>query len=477
MTPIHHPKTPGNAFTAQKAVHYLKGQLLDFGIYSFEWPQDLDSGIDIVAFATLRDENPEKDGRATAFIAGFQSKGTKDAFGDNAKRSVKTGKHISYWLSATLPVFVVAVDTTSGQTLVEDAGSFYHINSLGMRHGLELKSIPTEISLEAASTDIRLRMFAHALAPWVSMKLRARKIADRAPGHGLNVQSPWSLLDYISGPGASIPVPGSWNEIRQYFALIEYMLQDAVFFQQLAEDLRIGTSSETAEFLSKRYEDCFNDDIDDDWSEFNEKANQEASEPQIGAVRLLVGCLELFTKYPSKFHLPKNTHITKKEIQRLTSSKNDKQKPSKKSSYEENVEFMAKDDDFRDPGSGLLREDLDASIDIIVDFWNRSAASQDLSVSALAKKIDELGLSIGNYAEGAKILGTMSRSSESLKTILRRSVAERVIDRLDVYHWTDVVGPHRLVPRPHECSQSDDANFRSYADYLREVNSRKSTSQ
>ena len=486
VTSISHPNTPGNAFTAQKAVHYLKGQLLDFGIYSFEWPQDLDSGIDVVAFATLRHGDPDKDDLATAFIAGFQSKGTKDSFGENSKRSVVAGNHADYWMNASLPVFLVAVDVTSGKTLVEDVGSTRDIHRLMLRHNIELNSIPTDISLEKAATDIRLRMFAHALAPWVSVRLRTRSLAHTDHERGLNVQSPWSLLDYIAGPDSSFPIPGSWDEIRQYYSLLDYMLQDAEFGQQLTEDLRVGLSTETFATLNKISDEIYTDDVEYSLTDRRRLKKKNIEGAQVAALRLLAGSIELFTRFPSKEPAKKTLHLTERIAQRIFPKKEseglrdkagsgvEKQKVSKKdTSKEEIIRDTMKSTDFENLRFGLLREDLDASIEIILKFWDQSAMSQNLTVSQLAQKISELSSHLSTSPKSSEILGAVADRSTTLQAGLRRSVLEWASKELFIDHWTDVIGSAHLRPKPHGDSLNPDPTFRSYSDHLDEQKNNK----
>ncbi|WP_345446536.1 hypothetical protein, partial [Arthrobacter gyeryongensis] len=147
------PKTPANMNAAQEGEAALMKELRKMNIYTFKWPQDMDSGIDLVGFATLFDEKePNATGAATAFVAGFQSKGTDDHFTVENRRSVPIGLHRDYWSTAGLPVFVTKVSNDGAALLVEDASSFL------LENDTERQSIPTTVSIASAEADIRLRM-------------------------------------------------------------------------------------------------------------------------------------------------------------------------------------------------------------------------------------------------------------------------------------------------------------------------------
>lgn len=456
-----HPRTPWKASTAQKAVHLLKGQLFDYGVFSFEWPQDLDSGIDVVAFATLMDEDPKNDGMATGFIAGFQSKGTAKASKGTPKSSVRTGKHARYWMSATFPVFVVEVDTARDQILIEDVGSIRDIYSLVARYNMELKSIPTDVLLRDVIADVRLRMFAHALAPWISSKLRARPLAHKDPARGLNTQSAWSLLDYTAGPDSSFPIAKSWDEIRQYFILLSYLLHDAVCRQQLGEDLEDGLSPEATAVLTGQYDDLFTDD-DFDLTDIDSSSGREIELPNTGAVRLLAGSIELFRRFPSMEPSRKAFHSTERLADRFRKAREGTENDTNNGILKNQMEYY----DFKDPHFGLLREDLDASVETIVSLWDYSAQTQGFTTKELAERL----LSIGSYLQFSRTtLDILERVSNgaSLQEGLRSSVLEWASKNIYINHWTDAIQHSSPNPASPDGSSIDFSPALSYEEYLR----------
>ena len=174
----NHPHTSANLPRALIGLTTLELKLLQSGLISFRWPQDVDSGIDLVSFVVSTDPNSPNTPLATSFVAGFQSKSTARSFrsivtSSLEKQEVEVGKHRHYWKHASMPVFIAAIDG-DGVVLVEDAGAYLHINP-------DATEIEVVRPLETVISDIRLRMFAHALAPGMSPGLRDVNSAPGAP--------------------------------------------------------------------------------------------------------------------------------------------------------------------------------------------------------------------------------------------------------------------------------------------------------
>ncbi|MFJ4262004.1 hypothetical protein ACIPYU_06145 [Paenarthrobacter nicotinovorans] len=212
-----------NSSTAGMAIGILREKLQKQNVVSFVWPQEVDRGIDLVGFAITTDD--KGDGLHTAFLGAFQSKGIGDK---TSRRTVDVGTHHGYWSSATPPVFVANVDTVTQRILIEDARSFLDTDKTAAD---KLTSIHTTITLEESIADIRLRMYAQALAPWSSRHLRSRTLAHTDPANGLNPSSTWSLIAYAGiffredGPSEGM-TPANWYECSQYFTLVEFLYHD-----------------------------------------------------------------------------------------------------------------------------------------------------------------------------------------------------------------------------------------------------------
>jgi hypothetical protein len=176
---------------------------------------------------------------ATSFVAGFQSKATADVFSSSATprgpgeiepQKVPVTNHRHYWKHATMPVFITAIDG-NGMVLVEDAGAYLH-----------LKPDATEIEvvrpLETVISDIRLRMFTHALAPWISPGLRQLRLGSLAPFRSISGSTVWDLLaNQFAEPQISYPL--SWTDITQYFHLLSYLIDD----QESKNELRTSLAT------------------------------------------------------------------------------------------------------------------------------------------------------------------------------------------------------------------------------------------
>lgn len=219
-----------NSSIAGMAISILREKLLKHNVVSFVWPQEVDRGIDLVGFAVTKDDTG--DGLHTAFLGAFQSKGIGD---ETDRRTVEVGTHHGYWSSATPPVFVANVDTVTQRILIEDARSFLDTDKTADD---KLKSIQTIITLEESIADIRLRMYAQALAPWASRHLRSRTLAHTDLASGLNPHSTWSLIAYAGtffredGPSEGM-TPANWYECSQYFTLVEFLYHDHQCREQL----------------------------------------------------------------------------------------------------------------------------------------------------------------------------------------------------------------------------------------------------
>lgn len=237
-----HPNVPGHAKTAKSALLILEEKLHESDILSFPWPQDVDSGIDMVSFASIPDGDATL---ATAFVAGFQSKGTAATHGKLPASRVEIGNHAAYWLSAPLPVFVVSTSLADRVSLVEDV-----LPGLRDAAQSEHRSIAVRAAVEEVSADIRMRMYSHALAPWMSHSLRNRSLAVIPQSSGLDQASPWSVLGWVMSTDSALQ-PKSWTECVQYFDLLRWVLRGSDDRRQLAVDAKHApTGQETAHLFS-----------------------------------------------------------------------------------------------------------------------------------------------------------------------------------------------------------------------------------
>ncbi|MBQ3358869.1 MAG: DUF4365 domain-containing protein [Microbacterium sp.] len=231
-----YPKTPGNMRTAVLGSLRVQLEFAKLGIVCFEWPQSMDSGIDLVAFATFAETHDVKL-RATAFTAGVQVKGTAVAFSDASSRKIYINQHSDYWQTATMPVFLVSVSITTDVVLIEDAWSLL----TAQRHmDLQEKtstSIPASVPLALVGDHIRLRMMSHALAPHLSSRIRSRPLSDvLLPEHDL-AESVWTAFATSADPHYSYPNPRSWGEAQQHFELLAHMLRDASMKQNFSTEI------------------------------------------------------------------------------------------------------------------------------------------------------------------------------------------------------------------------------------------------
>ncbi|MGO4858922.1 hypothetical protein [Arthrobacter sp. 2MCAF14] len=234
----HFPKD-ANSSTGVSGVSILRDKLQSHDVVSFVWPQEVDRGIDLVAFAVSKDGT--NDGVHTAFLGAFQCKASGN---DQKKRTVPVDQHHGYWSSATPPVFVANVDTSTKEVLVEDAQSFLAADKTAAKNQT---SVRTTVTLEDAMPDIRLRMYAQALAPWASRHLRSRTLAHRDSSNGLDPKSTWSLIAYAGtafrpGEPSDGMTPGNWYECSQYFTLIDSLYHD----QKCRDQLLAGFPSNKA---------------------------------------------------------------------------------------------------------------------------------------------------------------------------------------------------------------------------------------
>ncbi|WP_028266981.1 DUF4365 domain-containing protein [Arthrobacter sp. MA-N2] len=364
--------------SAAEALALLEGALRAMEVYHFPWPQELDSGIDLVGFARLTREDGDKRGAATAFVAGFQSKGTDKHFTDNQARSVQIAQHEEYWKNATLPVFVVRISNDGAAQLVEDALSSLHGLALIAPYEDRIKSIPTTVTIQSAATDIRLRMFAHALAPWISQRLRSRTLAHEDEFRGLNRQSAWSLLDYTAGRHSAFPVPGSWADIQQYFTLVDYLYEDWTFRNQLFQDLKDRVSVGLG-------------DQGYGWDDEPDlvSAKSSAASLRTGAFRLLGGMIELLLRFESL--LPTLT------AEPIPGQQSLKALRARLSAYHladttENIHAYKKAEEAHErPKEALARKDVEDAVRVITCVWDGAATALGYTQNQLATAVSLYG--------------------------------------------------------------------------------------
>ena len=354
--------------TAQTAESILADELMHLNIFTFKWPTDMDSGIDLVGFAVLSHQKGEEEPGATAFVAGFQSKGTEDYFTVANSRSVRIDQHEDYWKSAGLPVFVVNVSADRAAVLIEDARSFL------IQNDGDLKSITTTVPIRVAAADIRLRMFAHALAPWLSARLRMRTLAHRH--HVLNVDSVWSLLNYSSGIHSAFPVPGSFVELEQYFTLLAFVYEDSNFRRKLHEDLK-PVEARSAEDRSK--------------------------DNSSGSYRLMGGMIDAFLKFAELYGSFPPPPVPKRWLER----------------EQDNVVSKSQDP------SGLYKTTyalarIEDSINVIDRIWAGSAQALNMTSAQLAKATIQFGRSFRVPAQN--ILGAIAAGECSVRGALTSSL-------------------------------------------------------
>lgn len=371
----------GNMKSAAEALALLEKALRTMGVFHFPWPQEVDSGIDLVGFATVTREDGDKRGAATAFVAGFQSKGTDDYFTEDQARSVQIKQHEEYWKSATLPVFVARISNDGAALLVEDALSSLHGLALIAPYEDRKKSIPTTVTIQSAATDIRLRMFAHALAPWISQRLRARTLAHTDEFRGLNQQSAWSLLDYAAGRHSAFPRPGSWTEVQQYFTLVDYLYEDWTFRNQLFQDLKDRVSLGPGDL-----------GIGWDGEPDHDSAKWSAASLRTGAFRLLGGMIALLFRFESLIHT-----LTAEPMPGEESLKAVK---ARLAAYQladttENLHAYKKAEEAHSrPKEALARRDVEEAIRVIITVWDGVASALGCTQSQLADAVSLYG---GNF--------------------------------------------------------------------------------
>lgn len=414
---ITHPGTPGNMKQATRGVELLKGALLDAGIYAFQWPQEFDSGIDLIGFATLTNTNEKSAGDATAFVAGFQSKGTDKVFEGHQKRSVEIDTHEAYWKSATLPVFVVNISNDGKAILIEDALSSLNGLALVPFYDKRSKSIPTTTTIGSAATDVRLRMFAHALAPWISLRLRARTLAHEDEHLALDRQSAWSLLDHTSGPHSNIPTPGSWTDVQQYFTLVEYLYKDWTFRQQLFEDLKKRISVGIDEY---------------DW---NGDYNFDAAEPSLnprntGAFRLLGGMIDLLVRLPSLHSTLTTAPTPNKQTKKAADIHlNTYRQDATSTNFQT---YTHAREAHEDPKAAATRNDVDKAIRVIQIIWEGAADALGLSQSEFSKAANDFR---GSATGAVGLVTSAVVSGSDLKAALQEVLSPWAEETFDTTHW------------------------------------------
>lgn len=414
------PGTPANMKPAAEALSLLQNELRAMDVYHFEWPQHLDSGIDLVGFATLTRKSGDRRGDATAFVAGFQARGTDDYFTEDQARSVQIKQHEEYWKSATLPVFVVRISNDGAALFVEDALSSLHGLALIEPYKDRTKSIPTTVTIQSAATDIRLRMFAQALAPWISQRLRVRPLAHEDEFRGLNRQSAWSLLDYTAGRYSAFPVPGAWTDIRQYFTLVDYLYDDWKFRSQLFEDL----SSRLLVGL---------DDEGHAWKYEPDlvSVKQSASSLRTGAFRLLGGMIDLLLRFqslgPSLTAEPMPSEQSLKAFKARYADYKDDETAENMHAYKQAEEAHSR------PKEALARHDVEDAISVITEVWDGAAAALRYSQSQLADAVSRFG---GQYSTGTgDTLYEIRNGTSDLRTALRGALRPWAAERFYVRHW------------------------------------------
>ena len=231
-----YPNTPGNLRTAVLGSLKVQSSLVELGIVCFEWPQSMDSGIDLVAFATYAEPSDVKL-RATAFTAGIQVKGTADVFGEAESRKIYIRKHADYWETATMPVFVTAVSIETGAVLVEDAWSLLWSQRHLEPHERDLNAVPASTTLSLAGDHIRLRMMTHALAPYLSPRLRSRPLAQLTLPDVEGLESVWTAFASTADKHSSFANPRSWSEAQQLFEVLSHMLRDSSIRQEFSFEI------------------------------------------------------------------------------------------------------------------------------------------------------------------------------------------------------------------------------------------------
>lgn len=387
-------------------------------IHPFEWPQHLDSGIDLVGFATLNRKSGDNRGDATAFVAGFQARGTDEYFTEEQKRSVQIAQHEDYWKTATLPVFVARISNDGAALFVEDAMSSLHGLTLIPPSAERAKSIATTVTIQSAATDIRLRMFAHALAPWISQRLRARPLAHEDKTLGLDRSSAWSLLDYTAGRYSSFPVPGAWTDLHQYFTLVDYLYDDWDFRNQLFQDLRNRVS---------KGDDNSGYGWDDDFD--YPGAETSVSRSDAGAFRLLAGMVELLLRFesllPSLTASPMHYVGTQKALQARIAE-------LRANDTTENFHAIRLAEEARYyPKEALARNHVEDAIRVITEVWSGAANALECSPSGLVDKIYRF-----SGWSSPKATGALERISkgDTLKA-LRETIRPWASNTFYVGHW------------------------------------------
>ncbi|MCO4253886.1 DUF4365 domain-containing protein [Pseudarthrobacter cellobiosi] len=420
------PGTPGNMKSSAEALALLEKALRTMEVYHFPWPQDVDSGIDLVGFATLTREDGDKRGAATAFVAGFQSKGTDDYFTDNQARSVQIEQHEEYWKSATLPVFVARISNDGAALLVEDALSSLHGLALIAPYEDRIKSIPTTVTIQSAATDIRLRMFAHALAPWISQRLRARTLAHEDEFRGLNRQSAWSLLDYTAGRYSALPVPGSWADVQQYFTLVDYMYADWTFRQQLFQDLknRVSAGPDDQEYGW--------DDQEYGWDDepLLVGAKRSANSLRTGAFRLLGGMIELLLRFESRL-----STLTAEPMPGQQSLKAYRARLAayREEDSKENLHALKKAEEAHErPKEALARKDVEEAVRVITEVWEGAATALGYTQNELAAAASLYG---GNFSPSSQTFYEILSRTDDVQTALQGALYTWAAKSFYVRHW------------------------------------------
>ncbi len=384
-------------------------------------------------------------------MAGFQSKGTLRPSKNFSKSSVKIGNHAQYWANASMPIFVVSTDAISGKILVEDTGSLSDLYNLISRHAKAINSIPTDVTLDFAAVDIRLRMYSCALAPWISRKIRSRPLAHSDADRGLNPQSTWALLDYASGPNSSFPVANTWSEIRQYYLLLSYLMDDEWCLQQLEDDLKVATDEKTLRSLIEHENEAYADTSLDKQS--CECWIEENGQPSIGLIRMLAGSIELFTRFPNHEPARRQFVSTPRIAKRIRDLKGNNASKNSASKSKTSVSALSNEfldpsiqiSDLEDPHFGLLRQDLDSSIEIIIRFWELCSGLLGFGTKDLAMLVDSFSKFINISTSTTDVLDAVISGRADLRTALRFSIHEHISKDIYRNHWNDVIGKKSIL--------------------------------
>lgn len=388
--------------TAVVASLRVQAALAELGIICFEWPQSMDTGIDLVAFATYAGPSDEYL-RATAFTAGVQVKGTKKAFSKKAtSRRIYIQQHSDYWQMATMPVFVISVSNETQEMVVEDAWSLLATQQ-HLSQPQKLAAIPASISVDAAGEHIRMRMMAHALAPLLSPRLRSRTLAELSlhPG-SKHLESVWKALATCSDRYSSFISPRSWNEAQQTFELTSHMLQDASMRQAFILDAIRVRDFYRQHGLSATTEEP---DLDKDL------AAREDGSPTV-----LVGAIEMFHKL--------GAFQTDRQIGPFR---------GRRAHHDDNGPLSS--EVTGPPERSYQRAAVDGAIDVIADMWDLTCTALEPSDIGIAEFLTRS--SHGLRAVASETIETLAKScgTDQITRALKHIFIEKFEPDFETRHW------------------------------------------